>query len=140
LGRRKQETVPITTRQLEALIRLCQARAKACLREYCLKEDALDVVELMSMSVEQVHSDELGYVDRGRGGAGGRSQRRLKKEFVDELHRLVGLEGAECGLDDLRRIADRVDCGLSEFPGLVEDLRQQGILIKKSNGRFQVVS
>jgi DNA helicase MCM8 len=119
---------------------LCQARAKACLREYCLKEDALDVVELMSLSVEQVHSDELGYVDRGRGGAGGRSQRRLKKEFVDELHRLVGTEGAECGLDDLRRIADRVDCGLAEFPGLVEDLRQQGILIKKSSGRFQVVS
>ena len=35
-GRRRQDTVPITTRQLEALIRLSQARAKACLREFVL--------------------------------------------------------------------------------------------------------
>ena len=49
-GNRK-DTVPITTRQLEAMIRLSQARAKACLREYVLKGDALDVVELMKKSV-----------------------------------------------------------------------------------------
>lgn len=52
-GNRK-DTVPITTRQLEAMIRLAQARAKACLREYVLKGDALDVVELMKKSVVSV--------------------------------------------------------------------------------------
>lgn len=57
-GSRPQDTVPITTRQLEALIRLSQARAKACLREFVLEEDALDVVELMAHSVEQVHVSE----------------------------------------------------------------------------------
>jgi DNA helicase MCM8 len=50
-GGRKSDTVPITTRQLEALIRLSQARAKACLREFVLEGDALDVVELMRRSV-----------------------------------------------------------------------------------------
>lgn len=94
--------MPITTRQLEALIRLCQARAKACLRDFVLKEDALDVVELMSSSVEQVHSDEHGIVDAGRGGAGGKSNRKMKKAFVEELQRIVGIN-AECTLDDLVR-------------------------------------
>lgn len=136
-GRRKRDTVPITTRQLEALIRLCQARAKACLRDFVLREDALDVVELMSISVEQVHSDEGGIVDRGRGGAGGKSNRKRKKAFVNELHRIVGV-GAECGLDDLRRIADKVNCELNEFTEFVDDLRSEGILLKKANGRFQV--
>ena len=56
-----------TTRQLEALIHLSQARAKACFREFVLKEDALDVVESLKRSVEQVHTDEFGIVDRSRG-------------------------------------------------------------------------
>lgn len=118
---------------------MCQARAKACLRDYVLKEDALDVVELMSLSVEQVHRDESGIVDPGRGGAGGRSNRAVKKAFVAELHRMVG-PGAECGMDDLRRIAERVQCGLGEFQSLVEDLRLQGVLLKKSSGKYKVVS
>jgi DNA helicase MCM8 len=92
--------VPITTRQLEALIRLCQARAKACLRDFVLQEDALDVVELMTKSVEQVHSDEGGFIDPGRGGAGGNSNRKIKKAFVNELQRIVGV-GADCTMDDL---------------------------------------
>jgi DNA helicase MCM8 len=107
-GRRKLDTVPITTRQLEALIRLCQARAKACLRDFVLREDALDVVELMSQSVEQVHSDEGGILDKSRGGAGGKSNRKMKKAFVNELQRIVGI-GAECTMDDL---VSMVACGL----------------------------
>lgn len=84
----------------EALIRLCQARAKACLRDFVLREDALDVVELMSKSVDQVHSDDHGSIDRTRGGAGGTSNRKMKKAFADELRRLVGT-GGTCTLDDL---------------------------------------
>jgi DNA helicase MCM8 len=99
--RRKVDTVPITTRQLEALIRLCQARAKACLRDYVLEEDALDVVELMTSSNEQVHCcDEMGNLDHCRGGAGGQSNRKVKKAFVNEIQRIIGI-GAECTLDDL---------------------------------------
>jgi DNA helicase MCM8 len=92
--------VPITTRQLEALIRLCQARAKAALRDFVLKEDALDVIELMTISVKDVHCDEEGRVDPCRGGAGGTSNRKMKKAFLNELHRVVGV-GAECSLDDM---------------------------------------
>lgn len=138
-GHRKRDTVPITFRQLEALIRLSQARAKACLREFVLKEDALDVVELMSLSVEQVHTDESGVVDRGRGGPGGTSNRSMKKNFVKELHRIVGIE-ADCSIDDLRRVAERVGCGLGEFHSLIDDLRLNGVIIKKPSGRYQVLT
>ena len=50
-GVRRTDTVPITTRQLESMIRLSQARAKAALRTHVLAGDALDVVELMRKSV-----------------------------------------------------------------------------------------
>lgn len=39
--------MPITLRQLESLIRLAQARARAELRDWVTEDDALDVVEMM---------------------------------------------------------------------------------------------
>lgn len=138
-GRNTRDNVPITTRQLEALIRLSQARAKACLRDYVLVEDALDVVELMARSVDEVHTDEFGDVDKSRGGAGGKSNKKMKKAFINEIYRIIGA-GVECHLDDLRRIADKLSCGLNEFPTMVENLRNEGILMKGSNGSFKVLS
>lgn len=134
----RQDTVPITTRQLEAMIRLSQARAKACLRDFVLEEDALDVVELMMQSVAQVYTDEKGSLDRSRGGAGGKSNRKTKKAFVNELLRIVG-PGNECQMDDLRRIASKVNCELDDFVSLVENMRDQGIIMKTSSGSYRVV-
>ena len=138
-GRHRRDSVPITTRQLEALIRLSQARSKACLREFVLKEDALDVVELMKRSVEQVHTDEFGIVDRSRAGARGQSNRKLRKEFTNELYKIVGV-GAECTYDDLLRVSNRVNCPLSDFNTIIDDMRNQGTLIKKANMKYQIVS
>ena len=42
-----QDSTPITTRQLESLIRLTEARARLELREEATKEDAEDIVEIM---------------------------------------------------------------------------------------------
>jgi DNA replicative helicase MCM subunit Mcm2 (Cdc46/Mcm family) len=137
-GRRLIDTVPITTRQLEALIRLCQARAKACLRDFVLKEDALDVVELMTYSVEQVHTNEIGSIDVLRGGAGGTSHKKIRKAFLNEVYRVIGSNGIECTIDDLRRIAHKLDSDLHDFPILIENLRSDGFLLKKSNGKYQV--
>jgi DNA replicative helicase MCM subunit Mcm2 (Cdc46/Mcm family) len=41
------DSTPITTRQLESLIRLTEARARLELRETATKEDAEDVIEIM---------------------------------------------------------------------------------------------
>ena len=135
-GRQRQDSVPITTRQLEALIRLAQARAKACLRDFVMKEDALDVVELLKKSVEQVHTDEFGLVDRHRGGAAGQSTRKLRTAFTKELYSLV--QGGECTRTDLLRIADRVNLPLNNFDTIIEDMRSTGEMILKSNGKYEL--
>ena len=44
---RSLDSTPITTRQLESLVRLVEARAKIELRETATKEDAMDIVDLM---------------------------------------------------------------------------------------------
>ena len=123
----RRDNVPITTRQLEALIRLSQARAKACLRPYVLKEDAEDVVELMIESVKQVHTDEGGNIDKTRGGAGGKSkQRRL---FLEAM-RKSGQTHFE--MNDLKRIAGRLNLPLDpSVHDFVQNLREQGELMAK---------
>ena len=119
-GAKRNDSVPITTRQLEALIRLAQARAKACLREFVLKEDAEDVVELMRDSVNQVHMDSSGALDRTRGGVVGKSKRKQKKEFVDTLRRSGQVSFSK---DDFYRFSAQLDLPLNDFWGLVEELR-----------------
>ncbi|XP_075060108.1 DNA helicase MCM8 isoform X2 [Mixophyes fleayi] len=55
LRKQKQgiDSTPITTRQLESLIRLTEARAKLELREEATKEDAEDVVEIMKYRIAE---------------------------------------------------------------------------------------
>jgi len=119
-GIKRNDSVPITTRQLEALIRLAQARAKACLREYVLKEDAEDVVELMRDSVNQIHMDSSGRLDRTRGGVGGKSKRKQKKEFIDYLRRSNQKAFTK---DDFYRVSNQLNLPLNDFWSIVDELR-----------------
>lgn len=119
-GKQRNESVPITTRQLEALIRLAQARAKACLREFVLKEDADDVIELMRDSVEQVHRDSSGQLDRTRGGVVGKSKRKQKKGFIDALKMSNQTAFSK---DDFYRVSARLDLPLNDFWHMVDELR-----------------
>ncbi len=50
-------SIAITPRQLEALIRLSEARARACLRDVVTVEDAEGVISLMKKCLEQVGID-----------------------------------------------------------------------------------
>lgn len=57
------DSTPITTRQLESLIRLSEARAKIELRHIITEDDAEDVIEIMRASLYDMAVDEGGYVD-----------------------------------------------------------------------------
>jgi DNA helicase MCM8 len=137
-GGKRNDSVPITTRQLEALIRLAQARAKACLREFVLKEDAEDVVELMRDSVNQMHMDSSGILDRTRGGVVGKSKRKQKKEFVDALRR----SGQHAfSKDDFYRLSSHLDLPLNDFWALVDELRycDQPDIRKGADGMYYLM-
>jgi len=67
---RSVDSTPITTRQLESMIRLCEARARAEIREEATERDARDVVELMKHSLFETCTDEFGNIDFGRSQMG----------------------------------------------------------------------
>jgi hypothetical protein len=43
-------------------------------------------------------------------------------------------------MDDLRRIASKVNCKLHDFTSLVENMRDQGIIMKTTSGSYRVVT
>lgn len=53
------DSTPITTRQLESLIRLTESRARLELREVATKEDAEDVIEIMKYRLVGVQAPYL---------------------------------------------------------------------------------
>ena len=66
-----KDAMLITTRQLESLIRLAQARAKVELRTQVTRQDANDVIDLMKRSLYQMCTDvETGQIDSNRGPGG----------------------------------------------------------------------
>ncbi len=74
--RQRYDSTPITTRQLESLIRLSEARARLCLREEASGDDAREVVQIMKFSMRDTFSDEYGSLDFDRSQHGsGMSQR-----------------------------------------------------------------
>jgi DNA helicase MCM8 len=129
-----KDSVPITTRQLEALIRLSQARAKACLRDFVLKEDAEDVVELLRESVRQVHvTDAAGHIDKSRGGAGGTSNRKAKKAFEAELRKVASMKRDDrLYMGDVFSASKAANLGYDvNSKDLIEHLRDMGVVMQK---------
>jgi len=132
-----KDNVPITTRQLEALIRLSQARAKACLRDFVLKEDAEDVVELMRESVRQVHvTNSAGHIDKSRGGAGGTSNRKAKKAFEAELRNIASMKRDDrLYMEDVYNASRAANVGYAvKSEDLIEGLRDMNVVMRKIDG------
>lgn len=132
-----KDNVPITTRQLEAMIRLSQARAKACLRDFVLKEDAEDVVELMRESVRQVHvTNAAGHIDKSRGGAGGTSNRKAKKAFEAELRKIVSMKRDDrIYMEDVFNASSAANVGYAvKSEDLIEGLRDMNVVMRKIDG------
>ena len=72
---------PITARQLESLVRLAEARARADLREVATESDALDVVDLMRRTILDEFTDESGIVDYKRAGGKSKQVHGLLRNF-----------------------------------------------------------
>uniref|UniRef100_A0A8C2X463 DNA helicase MCM8 n=1 Tax=Cyclopterus lumpus TaxID=8103 RepID=A0A8C2X463_CYCLU len=116
------DSTPITTRQLESLIRLTEARARLELRETATNSDAEDVVEIMKHSLADTYSDGLGNLDFERSQLGsGMSQRSAAKRLVNALHaHAQRTNQTQFDLQTLRSVATQTNIKVKDkppFPG-----------------------
>ncbi|XP_068597302.1 DNA helicase MCM8 [Brachionichthys hirsutus] len=134
------DSTPITTRQLESLIRLTEARARLELREKATKSDAEDVVDIMKHSLADTYSDGLGNLDFERSHLGsGMSQRSVAKRLVNALHSHSQKTNQRTfDLQTLRSMANALHIKVVDFEGLVSSLNEQGFLLKKGPKLYQL--
>ncbi|PSN44603.1 DNA helicase MCM8 [Blattella germanica] len=139
---KSSDCTPITTRQLESLIRLTEARAKLELREEATDKDAHDVVEIMKYSMVDTLSDGFGCIDFNRSLNGcGMSSRNQGKRFISALqHRADAQSRSIFSVDELKEIAKLARIEVGDFFGFLSALNNQGFLLKKASKLYQLLT
>jgi len=145
LGLRKQgeapdSPVPVTARQLEALIRLAEASARVRLSNVITTDDTSRIIRIVMASLKQVMTDpETGRLDADIVNVGmGKSQRdRIKvlREIIRDLQK-------EMGAAPIEEIISRAqDSGIKKetVEDMIQKLKSAGEIIESSNDRFRVV-
>jgi len=134
------EMLPITTRHLESLIRLCQARARMALRSFVTVEDAGEIIELMRFSLlDDIRSSGLA---RGRKPAKKASKSSVIKQYVAELLRVSANTGqVEYSQDQLQQIYHAMNLAgqFDSFCELLDWLNENGYLLRKSTGSYKLL-
>ncbi|MCK5594232.1 MAG: minichromosome maintenance protein MCM, partial [Candidatus Aenigmarchaeota archaeon] len=134
--------IPLTARQLEALVRIAEASAKIRLSETVTKIDAKRAIDLLTFCLKQVGIDpETGQIDIDRLSSGvGASKRnkimeilRLIKEMQDESpEKIVNRE-------DLITRAEEEGMDASKVEEVIESLKRDGELFEPKHGYIKKV-
>lgn len=124
-------------RQLEALIRLTEARAKLDLREETTEQDALEIIEMMEYTVLGMKDDKLDFTlpNNNKGTVRGAMKNFLKflsKDSEDKQSNLFSNE-------DLKNLAVRAGYSSTDILKAIDKLNDQGIIIKTSNGMYKYI-
>lgn len=132
-NRKAEETLPITTRHLESMIRLCEARAKLELRTFVTIQDARDVVELLKFSTDELLAQgvPLQGLRKGRPGSKGSALKRYASELIKVSSRTGEID---FGKDQLQAIFDAMNISELGFRELLDALNEHGYLLKKNQG------
>ena len=131
------DIVPITTRQLESMIRLTEARAKLELRSLATKEDALQVIELMKHSLfDYLKSDEAVNPNHSLRGTGKKAN---FKRFIAHLQSIHDRTGEDSfSLQQLKQEASNLKIEMTNFDEFLESLNHHGFLLKRAKGMYRL--
>jgi len=130
------QTIPISPRQLEALVRLAEASARMRLSDVVLKRDAKKAIELLEYCLLQVGLDkETGKIDIDRIATGvGASQRNnilIVKEILNDLE---ARSGKTISIEDVVQEARTRGLDSEKVEEAIEKLRRTGDIFEPRRG------
>ncbi len=135
-----EDSVPITARQLEAMIRIAEASARAQLKEEVDESDAQRAIDILTYTLEQIGMDpETGDfdIDRIESGVSSSQRNRIQtlKHLVDELAKDDGSAEIESVLE--RASEEGIDQEKAE--DIIERLKREGELFEPKQGFVQKI-
>ena len=133
--------VPVTARQLEALIRLGEARARARLSDEITEEDADRVINIVTYCLKRVFVDpETGRLDTDWVTVGisktKRDRARSIREIIKDLEREYG---DEVPLEEVLDLAEEEGMEREKAEEIIEVMKRDGILFSPSSGIIKFV-
>ncbi len=134
------KSIPITARQLEALVRLAEAAAKIRLSPVVAKEDARKGIELIDYTLNQIAKDaETGRIDIDRISSKITASERSKISIVKEL---IGKIEEESGqkivpVEQLVAIAQEKNISEDAVDEILNKLRRSGDIFEPRKGFIQ---
>ncbi len=135
-----ESPIPITTRQLEALVRLAEAHARMALRNEVTSEDAEAAIRLTRTFLESAGVDvESGQIDIDTIMTGKPKSRREKltriMEIISELE-----EGRECApVREIQKRAAQEGIESSIVEEAIRSFRRDGLIYEKTTGCYALV-
>ena len=130
--------IPVTARQLEALIRLAEANARARLSNKVTKEDADKAITLLKFCLSMVGYDkETNQYDIDKITTGISASQRSKIIFVrDVIRKLESRFGKLIPLNEIENeLGGKIE--ISEIEGIIEELRRAGEFFEPKKGFIQ---
>ena len=131
-----ESPVPITPRQLEALIRLAKANARMRLSDHVTVEDANRAIKIVSFYLREAGVDtETGKIDIDVLMTGkSRSQREKLQKVLDIIRELeTEFEGA-APVEQIKRVAERDGISTSFVEKMIEEELRRGHLYEPKQG------
>ena len=133
------KSIPITARQLEALIRLAEASAKVRLSDKVTKEDAQRAIDLINYCLNQIAKDmETGKIDIDRISSGIPAKERSKISMIREI--IDGLEnefGKVIPMENVVERAEEKGLKVEDVEEIIEKLRRTGDLFEPRRNFIQ---
>lgn len=129
------DSVPVTTRQLEALVRMTQARARLELAKEATVEHARDVLAILRYTMVDVLSTGKGTLKMSRSFNGtGVSHSTKVKRFLNAIQ---GAMKTVWSTDDLKEVAQNMGYEIN-YHQIIDSLNVQGFLLKRGLGIYKL--
>ncbi|KAG0214587.1 DNA replication licensing factor mcm8 [Mortierella sp. NVP41] len=138
---RSPDGTPVTTRQLESLIRMAEAKARMELREVVTRRDAMDVIEIMTFSLRDTFAPAYDHPGSQGQSQSGRGKGASMKKYVAELQRIAFANSNNMFThDQLYRTFQEMQLpGITGgFQGFLDTLNHQNFLLKKGPRTYQL--
>lgn len=131
----ERRIIPITPRQLEALIRMSEASAKVCLSNKVMKEDSKRAISLLQYCLERIGFDkEAGKIDIDRVSATVSYSERNKIILVKEILMEMFSINKEIEVDSLIETLKEKNIKRVEAESILAKLKHMGEIFEPKNG------
>jgi replicative DNA helicase Mcm len=139
-GEEPNSPVPITARQLEALVRLSEAAAKARLSSEVGVEDAQRAIQIMQNFLKRVAMTEGGKLDVDLVQSGVSHSQRERLDIVMRVMReLQDRSEGTFSVEEYLAASERAGVPANRAEALLQTLRNQGEIIESRPNRLQLV-